>query len=560
MKVVVGSDHGGFSVKETVRSVLAARGVSVEDVGCYGSASVDYTDYARQVALQVSRDPECRGVLACTTGIGMTIAANKFPGVRAALCLTPEMARLSRTHNDANVIVLSGAYTTPADAERIIVEWIGNDFSEAPRHQRRLVKLRALEGQEWDTVALREQDPEICAAVEGEWQRQQDTVNLIASENYASRAVREAQASVLTNKYAEGYPNKRWYNGCKFSDDAESLALARAGKLFGADHANVQAHCGSSANMAAYFSVLQPGDAILAMNLSHGGHLTHGNPVNFSGRLFRVLSYGVRRDTELIDYDEVLALAREHKPKMIVAGASAYSRTLDFPRFQEIAREVNALLLVDMAHIAGLVAAGCHPSPVPYADFVTSTTHKTLRGPRSGMILCRSQYAEAVDRQIFPGIQGGPLMHTIAAKAVCFGEALREDFKRYGQQVVRNAKVMAESLQSEGLRLVSGGTENHLMLVDLSSMGISGRDAATALEKVGVVVNKNAIPFDTKSPMVTSGIRLGTPSITTRGMKEAETRTIAKVIVKVLRNPEDAKSCESARRQIQELCSQFPVL
>ncbi|MCU0858604.1 MAG: serine hydroxymethyltransferase, partial [Pontiellaceae bacterium] len=366
--------------------------------------------------------------------------------------------------------------------------------------------------------------------------RQKNNIELIASENIVSQAVREAQGSRLTNKYAEGYPGKRWYNGCDCVDEAERLAIDRARQMFGAEHINVQPHSGSGANMAVYYSVLQPGDTILAMSLAEGGHLTHGHPMNFSGRFFKIIPYGVRKDTEQIDYEEVQRLAVEHKPRMIVAGASAYSRIIDFKRLRKIADSVGAYFMVDMAHIAGLVAAGCHPSPVPDADFVTTTTHKTLRGPRGGMILCKEKFAADIDRQVFPGIQGGPLMHVIAAKAVAFGEALTPEFKTYQQQVVKNAQALCEAMQANGFRIVSGGTDNHLMLVDVSSGGLTGKDVANALDKASITANKNGIPFDQKSPFVTSGVRLGTPAVTTRGMKEADMVQIANFFKAVTTN------------------------
>jgi glycine hydroxymethyltransferase len=364
---------------------------------------------------------------------------------------------------------------------------------------------------------------------------------------------------VLTNKYAEGYPGKRWYNGCGNIDRAEQLALDRVKALFGADHANVQPHCGSAANMAVYFSLLQPGDTILAMSLAHGGHLTHGNAINFSGRLFKVVHYGVDPKTERLDMGNVKRLALEHKPKLIVAGASAYPRALDFAAFREAADRVGAALMVDMAHIAGLVAAGAHASPVPHAEFVTATTHKTLRGPRGGLVLCREAFAADIDRQVFPGLQGGPEMHTILAKAVCFGEALQPAFKAYGRQIVRNAAVLAESLLGAGFRLVSGGTDNHLMLVDLSPTGLTGKAAAAALERAGIVANKNCIPFDKQSPFVTSGVRLGTPAVTTRGMKEADVKTLAGLVADVLKAPEDGKVIDRTRAAVRELAARFPM-
>ncbi|OGV67277.1 MAG: serine hydroxymethyltransferase [Lentisphaerae bacterium RIFOXYA12_FULL_48_11] len=411
----------------------------------------------------------------------------------------------------------------------------------------------------WESDGVFEEDPEIWRAIRSEISRQSLTINLIASENYASRAVMESQGSVMTNKYAEGYPGKRWYSGCDFVDVAERLAIDRAKQLFGAEHANVQPHCGSSANMAVYFSVLKPGDTILAMSLAHGGHLTHGSPVNFSGRLFNIVSYGVNQHTEMIDYDDVARLARESKPKLIVVGASAYPRILDFARFRQIADDVGAMLMVDMAHIAGLVAAGTHPNPVPHAEFVTSTTHKTLRGPRSGLVLCREKFAADIDKTVFPGLQGGPLMHTIASKAVCFHEAMRPEFKQYGQQIVKNAKVMADIFLKAEMRLVSGGTENHLMLMDVTHIGLTGKEAAAALDRAGIIVNKNAIPFDKNSPFITSGIRIGTPSVTTRGMKENEMVAIAEMIVSVLRNIKDDVLIVKTREKAAELASRFSV-
>jgi len=382
---------------------------------------------------------------------------------------------------------------------------------------------------------------------------------MIPSENYISGPVAEATASMLTNKYAEGYPGQRYYEGCEYVDRIEELAKKRALELFGAEHANVQPHSGSQANMSAYFGLLEPGDKIMGMRLSEGGHLTHGHPVNFSARWFRSVSYGVDRETETIDYDELRRTALKERPKMIVAGATAYPRTLDFEKFREIADEVGALLMVDMAHIAGLVAGGVHPSPVPWADVVTSSTHKTLRGPRGGFILCKAKYARKIDKGVFPGVQGGPLMHVIAAKAVAFGEALRPSFRTYAEKVVKNAKALAEELKSLGLRLVSGGTDTHLLLVDLSPLGITGRDAAKALDRAGITVNKNSIPFDSTPPTVTSGIRMGTPALTTRGMGEEEMRTIARMIVRVLEHMDEERVIKEVREEVRHMCERFPI-
>ncbi len=406
---------------------------------------------------------------------------------------------------------------------------------------------------------LRRTDPEVAEAILGETRREAEKLELIASENFVSEAVLEAQGCVMTNKYAEGYPGKRYYGGCEYVDVVESLAIERAKKLFGAEHANVQPHCGTQANMAVYFAVLKPGDVILGMNLSHGGHLSHGSPANFSGQFFKVVPYGVRKDTETIDFDELRNLSVEHRPKMIVAGASAYPRVLDFARFAAIARETGAYLMVDMAHIAGLIAAGIHPTPMPHADFVTTTTHKTLRGPRGGMIFCKAEHAKAIDKSVFPGCQGGPLMHVIAAKAVALGEALGPDFFRYQEQIVKNAKALAAALERKGYRLVAGGTDTHLMLVDLTGKKLTGKDAQLALDRAGITVNKNSIPFETQSPFITSGIRLGTPALTTRGMKEMEMEAVAALIDNVLTNIGDEATYPRVRRGVEDLCRSFPL-
>jgi glycine hydroxymethyltransferase len=406
---------------------------------------------------------------------------------------------------------------------------------------------------------LKETDPEVYNAIKGEEDRELSKIVLIASENYVSNAVLEAQGSVLTNKYAEGYPQKRYYGGCEFADQVESLAIERAKKLFGAEHVNVQPHSGSQANMAVYFSVLQPGDTILGMGLPHGGHLTHGASVSFSGTLYKAFAYGVDKNTELLDYDEVERLTVEHKPKMIVAGYSAYSRILDFPRFRKIADKVGAYFMADVAHIAGLIAAGEHPSPVPYADFVTTTTHKTLRGPRGGMIMCTEKFAKAVDKVIFPGIQGGPLMHVIAAKAVAFKEALQSEFREYQRQVVKNARALAQRLTEDGFRIVSGGTDNHLMLVDLTPKSITGHEAEDALDAAGITVNKNSIPYDQKPPRVTSGIRLGTPIVTTRGMREPEMKIIGDLICEALANVQSPGKLAAIKERTRAFCSKFPL-
>lgn len=406
---------------------------------------------------------------------------------------------------------------------------------------------------------IQKEDPDMAAVFERELNRQETRLDLIASENYASKAVMEAMGSVLTNKYAEGYPGNRYYGGCEFVDEAENLAIERAKKLFGADHINVQPHSGSGANMAVYFSVLKPGDTILSMNLSEGGHLSHGSPVSFSGQLYNIVPYGVHRETEMIDYDELEKLAKEHKPQMIVCGASAYSRTIDFKRFKEIADSVGAYLLADVAHIAGLIVADAHPSPVPYADFVTTTTHKTLRGPRGGMVMCKEEFAKAINKSVFPGIQGGPLMNTIAAKAVAFKEALSEDFKKDQVQTIKNAKVVSETLSENGFRIVSGGTDNHLMLIDLTSFDITGKDAEAACAKAGIVLNMNTIPFDKQKAFIASGIRVGTPAATTRGMKETEMEFIGSAISRTIKNAGNDAELEKIRLEVKDLCERFPV-
>ena len=406
---------------------------------------------------------------------------------------------------------------------------------------------------------LAKQDPNVKAVIDQELMRQRDKLEMIASENIVSQAVMEAQGSVLTNKYAEGYPGKRYYGGCEHVDVVETLAIERAKRLFGAEHANVQPHSGSQANFAVYFAMLKPGDTIVGMNLSHGGHLTHGSPVNVSGTYFNVVPYGVNAETQQIDYDEFRKIVLEAKPKLIIAGGSAYSRQIDFKKMADVAHEVGAIFMVDMAHFAGLVAAGLHPNPVEYADIVTTTTHKTLRGPRGGMILCKEEYAKAIDKAVFPGIQGGPLMHVIAAKAVALGEALQPEFKEYAEQVIKNAKVLATELIAKGLTIVSGGTDTHVMLVDVRNTGLTGKEAEHLLDEIGITANKNTIPFDPASPFVTSGVRLGTPALTTRGLKEDDMKEIADIIATVLQNPEDAAKHQDAAKRVAALCEKYPL-
>jgi len=441
-------------------------------------------------------------------------------------------------------------------AQKIVDSFLNAKF-EGGRHERRVNKVDT--GIISPELRLRQIDPAVAKAIEQERLRQQENIELIASENFVSPAVLEAQGSVLTNKYAEGLPKKRWYGGCENIDTVEQLAIDRVKKLFNAEHANVQPHSGSQANMAVYFAVLKPGDKMLTMDLSHGGHLTHGNKANFSGKFFEIVHYGVRKDDERIDYDQLAAIAREHKPKMITVGASAYPRVIDFKRMGEIARETGAYLLADIAHIAGLVAAGIHPSPFPHADFVTTTTHKTLRGPRGGLILCREKFAKEIDSTVFPGIQGGPLEHIIAAKAVCFQEALQPAFQAYQQQIVKNAEALAEGMKRNGYRLVSGGTDNHLMLVDVGVKGLTGKDCQIALDEGGITVNKNTIPFETRSPFQASGIRLGSPAVTTRGMKETEMAAIADMISEVLMDIKNIDAAHKVRSRVRELTAKFPL-
>ncbi len=551
----IGSDHAGFALKQAIIPFLRDRGLTVHDVGTHGTESTDYPDYAHAVAHLVANGDVDFGILCCSTGIGMSMAANKVPGVRAALVVNPEVAALTRQHNDANVLCLGAKTSTPDGATQILEAFLQADF-EGGRHERRVNKI---EDDMHPELTLAHIDPEIASVVEHERLRQQENIELIASENFTSPAVMEAQGSVLTNKYAEGYPKKRWYGGCENVDIAEQLAIDRAKQLFGAEHANVQPHSGSGANMAVYFAMLKPGDKLLTMDLSHGGHLTHGNKANFSGKFFEIVHYGVRQGDERIDYDQLAEMARRERPNMITVGASAYPRTIDFARMGEIAREVGALLLADIAHIAGLVAAGVHPSPFPHADFVTTTTHKTLRGPRGGLTMCRAQFAKAIDSQVFPGIQGGPLMHVIAAKAVCFHEAMQPGFREYQQQIVRNAAALAEGMQRNGFRLVSGGTENHLVLVDVGARGLGGKQCQLALDEAGITTNKNTIPFETRSVFEGSGVRLGTPAVTTRGMKEPEMAAIADMISEVLLDIANPATAHRVRERVRALTAQFPL-
>jgi ribose 5-phosphate isomerase B len=547
-RIIAGADHGGLKLKDELVTHLRGLGYEVTDAGTHNSDRVDYPDFAEAVSRGVLHGEADTGLLVCTTGIGMSIAANRHEGIQAALLHDVHSAEMTRRHNDSNVMTFAGN-TDTALAKQMAEKFLSTAF-EGGRHAARVDKMNG---------SLATTDPAIAACIRDEEVRQQNNIELIASENFASKAVREAQGSVLTNKYAEGYPGKRWYGGCENVDKVEQLAIDRAKELFGADHVNVQPHSGSQANAAVYFAFLEHGDPILAMNLSHGGHLTHGNPANFSGKFYKVHAYGVSEKDGRIDYDELAAKAAEVKPKMITAGASAYPRVIDFPRMAEIAKSVGALLFVDMAHIAGLVAGGQHPSPVPYADFVTTTTHKSLCGPRGGLIMCKAEHAKKIDSMVFPGVQGGPLMHVIAAKAVCLAEALSPDFKEYQARIVRNAKALAASLQELGYKIASGGTDNHVMLVDLRPQGLDGKIAQETLDEAGITVNKNSIPFDTASPFKPSGIRLGTPAVTTRGMNEPEMKVIAGLIHEALTNREDKAKLEAIRLRVAGINKGFPL-
>ena len=552
----IGADHGGFDLKELLKKHLAARGLTIKDFGATAKdPQDDYPDFAQPAAEAVAAGRAELGLLVCTSGVGIYITANKIPGVRAGQAFHEKEADLMRRHNDVNVLCLAGD-TQPELAKKILDTFIAAKF-EGGRHERRVNKLDFRLAPLH--LRLRNVDPDVAAAIDHEKLRQQENIELIASENFVSPAILEAQGSVLTNKYAEGLPGKRWYGGCENVDTIEQIAIDRAKKIFGADHANVQPHSGSQANMAVYFAVLKPGDKMLTMDLSHGGHLTHGNKANFSGKFFEIVHYGVRKDSEQIDYDQLAAMAREHKPKMITVGASAYPRIIDFKRMGEIAREVGAYLLADIAHIAGLVAAGQHPSPFPHADFVTTTTHKTLRGPRGGLVMCREKFAKEIDSMVFPGIQGGPLEHVIAGKAVCFHEALQPSFKSYQEQIVKNARALAEGMKRNGYRLISGGTDNHLMLVDVGAKNLGGKDCQIALDEAGITVNKNTIPFETRSVFQGSGIRLGTPAVTTRGMKEAEMAAIADMISEVLMDIKNTETLSRVRKRVRELTARFPL-
>ena len=557
LTVTIGSDHGGLELKNAVAALLAAKGHTVVDCGTNSAESCDYPDFAAPAAFAVSNGKADACVLICRSGVGMSIVANRYHGVRAVLAADVKTVELSRQHNCSNALIIGADRVDNKTAEAMVDAFLNTPYSAEDRHTKRLVKME--QNSYDDIAAVRCADPEIAAMIDAEAARQRDGIELIASENFASCAVRAAQGSVLTNKYAEGYPGKRYYNGCEFVDQVEALAIERAKKLFGAEAANVQPHSGSAANQAIYTALCQPGDTVLAMSLDHGGHLTHGHPLNFSGKLYNMIPYGVNRETEMIDYDEIEKLAVENKPKMILAGASAYPRIIDFARLREIADKVGALLFVDMAHIAGLVAAGEHPNPVPYCDVVTTTTHKTLRGPRGGLILGKEEYIKAINSAVFPGLQGGPLEHVIAAKAVCFGEALKPEFKAYQHQVRLNAAKLASELQDRGFRIVSGGTDNHLALIDLRPKQATGKEVANALDIAHITANKNMIPFDPEKPFVTSGIRIGTPAITTRGLKEAEMVKVAEFIDRAVAVRADEAALRAIGEEVTAFMADFPM-
>jgi len=550
MNIAIGADHGGVDLKHAIVSRLQGAGHKVQDFGTNSGDSVDYPDFSSKVARGVVSGRYDRGILVCKSGVGMSMAVNRYRGIQGANVRSVAETITTRQHNDANVLCLGAGLLDSDEALAMVDAFLATDF-EGGRHEIRVIKASG--------SRLAVTDPALFDVICAEENRQNLNIELIASENFTSGAVMEAQGSLLTNKYAEGYPGRRWYGGCEFVDVAEQLAIDRAKEVFGAEHANVQPHSGSQANTAVYFSVLKHGDKILTMDLAHGGHLTHGHQANFSGKFYDVTHYGVREDDERIDYDALEKVAVELKPKLITTGASAYPREIDFERMGEIAKKVGAYLFVDMAHIAGLVAGGVHPSPIPHADFVTTTTHKSLRGPRGGIILCKEKYAKKIDSNVFPGIQGGPLMHVIAAKAACFGEILNTDFKGYAQQVVDNAIAMAARLSEHGYRIVSGGTDNHLMLVDLRPAGMDGAIAQHALDESGITVNKNSIPFDTAGPFKPSGIRIGTPAITSRGMKVADAEQVADFIHEALQNHDNDAKLAEIRERVYAFNRGFPL-
>lgn len=605
MKIALGCDHAGFELEKHLVNFLKDEGHQVEDFGTLSMESVDYPDFGLRVAIAVSEGKYTRGILVCHSGIGMSIAANKVRGVKAALCRDRESGRLSRLHNDSNLLVLGAGFTARNEAEEIVRIWLATSF-EGGRHARRMAKILDFEekackgivpsfltaGSGHDVsdrsdsggldsgfeaynereptsaaqkrdfwshhgVTIKRIDPDAYRLLQLEAKRHAETLDLVASESIVDTSILEATGSILTLKYAEGYPGDRLYPGCDVMDEVEALAIERAKLLFGAEHVNVQPYSGTQSNMAAYFAVLKPGDKIVSMSSDHGGHSTHGGSSSFSGALYRSFRYGVKKDTELIDYDEVENLVSRERPRLIIAGGSAYSRLIDFARFRSIADKYGALVMVDMAHLAGLVAAGIHPSPVPFADTVTSTTHKTLKGPRGGLLLARRELAQAIDRAVFPVMQGGPLMHVILAKAICFKLALSTQFRQFQLQVVRNSKALAEEMKRLGYRIVSDGTDNHLSVVDTSASGIDGSAAWKQLERSGILVNKCAVPFQAADTF--GGIRVGTLSVTSRGMRETDMPQIAGLIHLGLRKDSCGESIETVASAVRELCARFRV-
>ncbi len=567
--IVMASDHRGAGLKIELTKKLEASGYTIRDYGTHGADAVDYPVFAAPAARAVSNGEAERGIVICGSGLGVMYTANRFPRVRAALVDNVDQAKLARRHNDANILALSADHLDTDGAWPIVEAWLEEPF-DGGRHARRIELIDSLTDPKHSgdfsnpaspgmNQRLTEADPEIAKFISLEARRQALSLELIASENFVSEPILEAAGSVLTNKYAEGYPGRRYYGGCEQVDEVEALAISRAKELFGAEHANVQPHSGSQANECVYRAVIDVGDTILAMNLDHGGHLTHGSPVNFSGKLYKIIPYGVREDDERIDYDEVRRLAKENQPKLIQCGATAYSRTIDFAAFRSIADEVGALLFADIAHIAGLVATGLHPSPAGHAHIFTTTTHKTLRGPRGGLILCDAEYQKKVDSAVFPGGQGGPLMHVIAAKAVAFREALQPSFKSYCEQIIKNAQTLATSISNKGFKIVSGGTDNHLFLLSLVGRDTTGKAAQIALERAGITANKNMVPFDPRKPMVTSGVRIGTPAVTTRGMCEPEMAEIGDLIARALERPGDVDELDAVRVDVETLCRRFPL-
>jgi glycine hydroxymethyltransferase len=561
-KVVIGADHAGFELKEKIKIFLQEKGFEVEDKGTFSQDRVDYPDFARPVAEDVSSGKADLGILVCGTGIGMSIVSNKFPKVRSALVYNEYTARMAKAHTNANILVFSGRVISPEYAKVLLSTFFETSF-EGNRHQERIEKINDIEKEILDSFAsyfreLRRFDPEVFDAIVKEFEKQETMINLIASENLTSLRVLLALFNPMNNKYAEGYPGKRYYGGCEFVDIVEELAKERIKKLFSAEYANVQPHSGTQANQAVYLVCLEPGDKILSMDLASGGHLSHGARVNFSGKLYKPVFYTVDSKTHLIDMDMVRDIAKKERPKIIVAGASSYPRAIDFKAFSDIAKEIGAFFLADIAHPAGLVAAGVYPSPVPYADFVTFTTHKTLRGPRGAVVLSRAEFSKKIDSAVFPGSQGGPFMHVIAAKAVCFKEAMQPEFKNYADQVVKNARVLAEEFAKRGYKVITGGTDSHIVLIDVSPKGVSGGDVERELYRAGIVLNKNVIPFDTRPPMNPSGIRIGTPSVTTRGMKEEEMKIIASLIDDAISSGFSEEVVLRVRNSVADLCRKFP--